>query len=320
VVGWRELWGKLVWVNAGIFLILTIATPLYLIIPAFHPDPLTAAEIAALPDPIGWRYGDMVELISVTPLAKSVQASPTSLFPVEVCYRTLQPSGDQPYHLFVHLIGRDNALIANRYTIPGLGSLPTEVWQPDTVMCDYVAVRVWETLAETLVYKIEVGFITPDLSERMPAFDRNNNPLETTFVGEVKLIANDPIEPFTPTNDEPIVLIKSEIEPVWQVGAVADYVLHWGVGVKMPANYQLFAHLRDPATGEAIAQGDGAPFGGWYGTAWWGVGEVVVEPRQFWLPPDTPVGDYNLVVGFYDLETGLRFGSEWVVAAVQVVE
>ena len=318
VMGWRELWRGLVWVNAGILLILTIATPIYLIIPAFHPSPLTAAEIAQLPDSIGWRYGDMVELISVTPLASSVQASKISLFPIEICYRTLQPSGAQPYHLFVHIIGQENALIANRYTIPGLGSLPTETWPPNTYMCDTVAVRIWENLAETLVYKIEVGFITPDLETRLPAFDRQNNLLETTFVGEVKLIANEPIQPFTPTSDEPVVLIKADVGSVWQAGTMAEYTLHWGVGAEMPANYQLFVHLRDLATGQPIAQGDGAPFGGWYGTAWWDVGEVVVEPRQFWLPLDTPAGTYNLVVGFYDLETGARFGTEWEVEMVNV--
>jgi hypothetical protein len=77
--------------------------------------------------------------------------------------------------------------------------------------------------------------------------------------------------------------------------------------------------LRDPVTNEVMAQADGPPLAGWYPTSWWSAGELIKDVRPFPLPPDMRPGQYNLVVGFYDLLSGERFGSEYFLGTVEVV-
>ena len=67
-----------------------------------------------------------------------------------------------------------------------------------------------------------------------------------------------------------------------------------------------------------MAQADGPPLDGWYPTSQWPAGEIVVDERKFVLPADVPAGTYDLVVGFYDLNSGQRFGSEHFLTTIEV--
>jgi len=77
-------------------------------------------------------------------------------------------------------------------------------------------------------------------------------------------------------------------------------------GPALARDYTVFVHLLDGA-GERVAQGDGAP--GYLGpvpTRLWLPGVSVLDRHVVLLPADLPAGQYSLLIGWYDPETGER--------------
>jgi len=81
--------------------------------------------------------------------------------------------------------------------------------------------------------------------------------------------------------------------------------LYWRVLAPMETSYTIFTHLLD-ANGQLWAQKDNPPVRGSYPTTKWRVGETIVDKYDIVIPPDVPVGQYELEVGLYDATTGQR--------------
>jgi hypothetical protein len=83
--------------------------------------------------------------------------------------------------------------------------------------------------------------------------------------------------------------------------------LHWRAAGAAPRDYSIFVHLRDER-GATVATGDAAP--NWFvplPTSGWSGGEPGVwTAHTVGLPPDLAPGRYDLVVGWYDWQTGER--------------
>jgi len=321
--GWYMLNPKLPFIMSGLILVVSLLAPFLLLKPAFQlPERLSTEEVEQNPPKIVARFGQtseepIVELLSALPLARSVRGGEN--LPVELCWRPLAKT-EEFYTVLVHVIGPENRLVANRRTYPGLGNFPTTIWQTDYEFCDVVQVTIWRDMPETLVYDIEIALIDLENLERLPIFDANDNPIPLLLVGDVQLVTLNPPELYIPQpgDSSPIHLTESQIKKRWSQGETSEFTLRWGVGEPVNEDYQLFVHLRDPDSAENVAQADGPPFDGWYPTSWWPAGEIIVEQRSFPLPEDVPAGSYDLIVGFYNIVTGARFGDEFLLGMVEV--
>jgi hypothetical protein len=58
--------------------------------------------------------------------------------------------------------------------------------------------------------------------------------------------------------------------------------------------------------GQIVTQNDDLPRAGAYPIPWWQPGVVVEDVHPLALPPDLPEGVYQLVVGLYRPEDGVR--------------
>ncbi|MDY6875871.1 MAG: glycosyltransferase family 39 protein [Chloroflexota bacterium] len=140
------------------------------------------------------------------------------------------------------------------------------------------------------------------------------HPLEVNFDGQVRLLGYDPpTGPFAPGDTIPLRL-------------------YWLGQAQMTDWYKVFVHLwgtPSPAEGGHIwGQEDVHPCDNSYPTPWWAAGDVVADEYRIPISPDTPPGEYQLVVGLY-LEDGPRLpvldaagrstGDHVVVTTVQVV-
>src|SRR5690606_30007210 len=146
---------------------------------------LDEAALAERGQPLGWRYGDVAELVSVTPAGRSAAAG--EVLPIEMCWRTLD-SSPVNYTVFLQAVGPDEMIAADRYTYHGLGSYQTAVWQPGQAFCDTVRLPVPPDLARTLVYRLSVGLLDDDADQRLAAVDPAGNP-PPPFVGALRLEA-----------------------------------------------------------------------------------------------------------------------------------
>jgi hypothetical protein len=293
--------------------VLAVAAPFWLIRPAYA-LPRFLDEASGSAGALNWRYLDLAELLSVTPALRSVEAG--EALPVEVCWRALAPA-DKNYTVFVQAIGPADAVVAGRYTYPGLGSYPTAIWEPGRIFCDTIRLPVPEALARTLVYRLSVGLLDDETDERLPGVDRDGNPLPP-FVAAVRLAAGRAGKGEPPAGDAAIRLAAAEFSPHWQAGATNPVTITWYAAGPVPIDYTVFLHLRDEA-GQLIAQADGPPLDGWYPTSWWTAGEWVVDIHSFALPAGAPSGSYRLMAGLYDPATGERLGGETNLGRVEVM-
>jgi hypothetical protein len=226
---------------------------------------------------------------------------------------------DRDFSTMVHIVGPSNSIISSRRTFPGLGRYPTSIWQGGEIWCDLIHLPVaQENVPRTLVYKVEVALLDPDSDARLPLFDALGAAIEVGFAADV-LIESDSTEQAPGlSGDEPMTLLDYRIESTWRLDENNPFVLYWAVPTPVPADYQLFVHLRDTESGETIAQADGPPVGGWYPTSKWVPGTVIHDERLFPLVGEIEPGSYDLVVGFYDLSSFERVGREYFLETIEV--
>lgn len=100
-------------------------------------------------------------------------------------------------------------------------------------------------------------------------------------------------------NSGPFALTGADKRDVVQVE------LQWSASASLPINYKVFLQLLRP-DGSLAAQRDSEPVNGARPTSTWTAGENVTDRHGLVLPADLPTGDYMLIVGLYDPNTGTR--------------
>jgi hypothetical protein len=87
--------------------------------------------------------------------------------------------------------------------------------------------------------------------------------------------------------------------------ATLRVTLAWQARAEMETSYRIFLHLLQP-DGSLLVQADGEPADWTRPTTGWAVEEVVLETRTLEIPGDAVPGEYRLVTGLYDPDTGER--------------
>jgi hypothetical protein len=95
----------------------------------------------------------------------------------------------------------------------------------------------------------------------------------------------------------------------WPGGRVS-ITLYWQAQAATTDDYHVFVHLEgDEEAGSAPGiwgQADGRPVCWTYPTSDWRPGQIIADQHAVTLKPDTPPGDYPLLVGMYLPDTGAR--------------
>jgi hypothetical protein len=128
------------------------------------------------------------------------------------------------------------------------------------------------------------------------------------------------------TNDERRTTNDKRQTTSWSLvvgpSSILRVTLYWQALAQIPTDYTVFTHLVD-ATGRLVAQHDSPPVNGAWPTRDWVEGETVIDTHTIVISPDTPAGDYTLLVGMYDSATQQRLpvtdGQGHRLAADQVV-
>jgi mannosyltransferase len=92
-----------------------------------------------------------------------------------------------------------------------------------------------------------------------------------------------------------------QVEP----GRAVRLTLYWQAAEDVETAYTVFIHLVDDR-GYIHTQIDSPPCGGDFPTVEWITDDIIVDPYSIVVPQRIPTGDYSLVVGMYDPETGVR--------------
>jgi hypothetical protein len=89
------------------------------------------------------------------------------------------------------------------------------------------------------------------------------------------------------------------------LGEAVSFTLYWQALCPLELSYSVFTHLLG-SSNEILGQMDGVPQNGTYPTMLWEPGEVIADPYSIAVGSDVPPGSYQLEVGMYRLETGVR--------------
>jgi hypothetical protein len=143
----------------------------------------------------------------------------------------------------------------------------------------------------------------------LPKFDSTGKEISQLALGEARLI---------PESTEPVPIANQTFFTLGNEVRLAGYrldggaphspsrpielTLYWQSVTEPSADYTVFIHLLD-AEKQVVASWDAPPIDGDYPTHLWSSGEIVEDVHHLSLPPDLSPGDYQLVVGLYQLDT-----------------
>ena len=98
-------------------------------------------------------------------------------------------------------------------------------------------------------------------------------------------------------------LLGYDLEPARaQPGETVRLTLYWEATHNPTGDYTVFTHLLDPS-GQMYGQRDNQPQSGMYPTYLWDKRERIQDEYELTIAPDAPLGDYQIAVGMYDLQT-----------------
>jgi hypothetical protein len=108
-----------------------------------------------------------------------------------------------------------------------------------------------------------------------------------------------------PFGDAPHITLLGFDAPSPNNSEPLSLTLYWRSEVPLSTDYTIFIHLLN-SQGDIVAQQDQPPLNGAYPTSLWQPGEIVTDNITVPVPANLPADTYCLIVGLYDLNTGLR--------------
>ncbi|MFQ6100123.1 MAG: glycosyltransferase family 39 protein [Anaerolineae bacterium] len=302
VAGWfPRRWGQ--WVVAAFaafLLVLTVLAPWLWIRPTYAlPRPLTDAQVAAIPHPLGTDFGSVMRLLGYDLEVGEVE--PGEQVGVTLYWEALAPT-DRDYTVFVHLLGEADLLIAQRDTFPGLGLLSTTWLEPGYAWADRYVIPVPETAYAPDTARIEVGMYDATSGVRLAASSGGDN----VRFGRVEIRARpgDVPNPISINFGDRMELVGYDLDRrAARPGETVTLTLYWRGLRRMETNYTVSAQLVDAGQNKA-AQQDSWPLDGAAPTTMWEPGEVVVDTHTLTIFPGTSPEAYDLRVAVYLLEDG----------------
>ena len=271
--------------------------------PAYaRPQPLSQADIAAIPNQTDDTFADAIRLVGYE-VDKS-EVTPGDKLTVIAYWQALRLI-DRSYTAFVHVVDGDGVIEAQRDTYPGLGNYPTTLWRPGEVFADPYVVHIPETAYAPLETAVRVGLYERG-GERLPA----SNGGDTATIGQVTIRGRDGDYP-NPINlnfDDKVRLLGYALDRrSARPGESIKLTTYWQSTGPTDFDYGIFAHVAMPDDAATIwARTPGAPVNGTRPLSSWSQGEIVVDERTLTLDPHTPPGVYDVQVGWYGKPSSKR--------------
>ncbi|HUV93829.1 MAG TPA: glycosyltransferase family 39 protein [Anaerolineae bacterium] len=264
----------------------------------FEPSHLVNAQMGGESELVGWD------------ISSPVVAQGDSLI-LTLYWRALAET-DADYHVFAH-IGADDPIVAHD-SVPRCGEHPTYRWQIGEQVVDRHLLIVRGDAAPG-VLPVWVGMYDIGTKHRLPVTDAQGTPVGDTLqltqirVGEPDYVRPGPAHPRSVTIGRSIRLrgcdvTSAEASP----GETIDLTLYWECLAPMETSYTVFVHLLGP-DGRLHGQQDSVPWGGRLPTTHWVAGEVITDEYVVPVSQDAPTGAYTLLVGMYDVRTGVRLAA-----------
>jgi len=299
LAGWfPRRWGRWLVAAFALFLLgLAAAAPFAWIAPTYAPpEPLTDAQVAAIPNRLDVAFGGAMRLLGYDLETESVE--PGGQVAVTLYWEALAPT-ERPYSVFVHLLNKEDLPVAQRDTYPGLGLLSTTRLEPGSAWADRYVIRVPETAYAPDVAQVAVGLYNYANGTRLPASNgAASSAGDHVRFGKirVKALPGDVPNPISVNFGDRMALVGYDLDRrVAKPGEDITLTLYWRGLQKMERNYTISAQLVSEELVKA-AEDSRWPLGKDAPTMLWKVGHLLEDPKTLTVYGDAPPGIYDVRV------------------------
>jgi hypothetical protein len=301
----RKLHTSLTITLAGITFLLAVVAPFRYIQPAYaRPPVVSGMDEVAIPNPTRIRYGSSLELLGYEMSRRIV--APGEAVNVRLYWRATA-AVSRNYSVYLHVRTPDGGFVGQYDSIPGGGLLPTSIWRPGDVLVDNYTIPISPTLVTPGMANLSVGlYSVPNLAV-LQAYDPAGRSI-TPVIARLRVrLPSAPVPPGPPLYvlGSSIALERSQSPGQVRAGGSFTVSLEWRCLATVDRDYTVFLHAVNSA-GTTVAQADGEPQQGALPTSFWERGELVPDSAVMNVPAELPAGEYQLVLGMYDLTTGQR--------------
>ncbi|MFI5266250.1 MAG: glycosyltransferase family 39 protein [Chloroflexota bacterium] len=206
---------------------------------------------------------------------------------------------DQNYSVTTQLLTGEGA-VGQYDSFPGQGRIATRRLRPGEYFTDTYTIPISLAARPPLIAQVKVGLYDDRLA-KLPALDVSGSELAEPIVGEVAIQGPPRPSPsllVTFGNQLGLLSGSADADAI-ATGGTLNVKLRWRAEERMAEPYTVFVHLADDA-GRPVAQHDSQPREGAFPTTSWAPGEIVDDAVQLAVPPNTPPGHYQLLVGAYE--------------------
>jgi hypothetical protein len=235
------------------------------------------------------------------------------------------------YTIFTKLVAADQTVHGGRDRLPQEG-YRTIYWAPGEIVTDPFGVPV-DLDAPPGVYYLNIGLYQQVNRQAVSLpLVQDGQPIDASSVGIGPIKIGGPPPGLTQSTAKPqtevnqpfgegpnLILLgydldestwssclQSAINPPEELPACQlSITVYWRSEAPLPLDYTTFVHVLN-AAGETVAQKDQPPLNDAYPTSLWDSGEIIADTIDVQLPVDLPAGEYSLVIGMYDFNTGAR--------------
>ncbi|MFN2201681.1 MAG: hypothetical protein ACK2UO_10760, partial [Caldilineaceae bacterium] len=169
------------------------------------------------------------------------------------------------------------------------------------------------------IYRIEVSFYDPATLDHVPVTSANTGEvLSDPYLLDYLIIGNLPQKPLDSLKPQAdlgghIALLGADLmgddgtaiarnHEAFAAGDTVNLRLFWRALSYMYTDYTAFVHVIGP-DGQMALQHDQRPMNGFLPTSYWPPNQVIADDYALELPADALPGEYQVVVGLYDLAT-----------------
>jgi 4-amino-4-deoxy-L-arabinose transferase-like glycosyltransferase len=272
----------------------------------------------------GVTFADTLTPLSLhLPEQSAINLSPSELLPPRL---TLPPAASSlpvtirwqarrrmtdPLVISLKLLDKDYAIGGERVATLG-DRYPNVLWAPTEIITETYPVRLIPNAPPGL-YRLELSVVhqderQPDGFEYLPLLDAETNLDYNLYPAVIRVPdpahGTSPSVPLTAQVGELIQLTGYNVEPPAPNAPLA-LTLYWHSTAPIPADYTVFTQLLGP-DGQVWAQWDNPPQAGRYPTSAWTAADTVIDRYSLSPREGAPPGEYRLLVGMYNPQTGQR--------------
>jgi len=211
---------------------------------------------------------------------------------------------DEDLELHLSLLASDGSTVATYDLPPTAEWHPTSTWEPgrswrgqhllhlpaDLRTGEYSWRFSISDSTSDFVHPSAIRVLAPERTFEMPAVGERMD----AHLGNVATLAG---------------VVRHPTSSVLNPGATLTVTLVWRAEVETDVSYRVFVHLVGP-DGELSAQSDGVPAEWARPTTGWLPGEYVEDEHHLIIPPDAPMGSYELMTGLYVPRSAPGSGGE----------